>query len=135
MRVCVFVESKFDVEYGCVMKLTLTHRHHQPSPSFTSLVKQRIESLRESLQIDEAHVLMERRLGASPAFRVTAHLVTPGPDVLADAVDHTLRAALEKVIDQLEARIDHHHQKRARRKTTPLKKTSPALIASVGARN
>ena len=46
MRVCVFVESKFDVEYGCVMKLTLTHRHHQPSPSFTSLVKQRIESLR-----------------------------------------------------------------------------------------
>jgi ribosome-associated translation inhibitor RaiA len=116
------------------MKLTLTHRHHQPSPSFTVLIKQRLESLREALQIDEARVLMERRLEASPAFRVTAHLVTPGPDVFADAVDHTLRAALDKMIGQLEDRIDHRQQKRARRGPNPLKKTSPAQLTSVGAR-
>ena len=59
MRVCVFVESKFDVEYGCVMKLTLTHRHHQPSPSFTSLVKQRIES-RSDLSTMDALYMLER---------------------------------------------------------------------------
>ena len=68
------------------MKLILTHRHHQPSPAFTALVKERLESLREALQIDEARVFIERRLEASPAFLVTAHLVTPGPDVFADAV-------------------------------------------------
>lgn len=116
------------------MKLILNHRHHQPSPSFTALVKQRLESLREALQIDEARVLMEHRPEASPAFRITAHLVTPGPDVFAEAVDHTLRAALDKMIGQLEARIDHRHQKRARRGPNPLKKTSPAQLASVGAR-
>jgi ribosome-associated translation inhibitor RaiA len=116
------------------MKLILTHHHHQPSPSFTALIKQRLESLREALQIDEARVLVERRLEASPAFRVTAHLVTPGPDVLADAIDHTLRAALDKMIGQLEARIDHRQQKRARRGPNPLKKTSPAPLAPVGPR-
>ncbi len=116
------------------MKLIFTHRHHQPSPSFTALVTQRLESLREALQIDEARVLIERRLEASPAFRITAHLVTPGPDVLAEAVDYTLRAALDKMIGQLEARIDHRHQKRARRGPNPLKKTAPTRHASVGAR-
>jgi ribosome-associated translation inhibitor RaiA len=116
------------------MKLSLTHRHHQPSPSFTALVKQRLEALREALQIDEARVLLERRLEGSPAFRVTAHLVTPGPDLFADGVDHTLRAALDKMIGQLEARIDHRQQKRTRRGPNPLKKTAPAQLASIGSR-
>ena len=116
------------------MKLILTHRHHQPSPSFTALVKERIESLREALQIDEARVLIERRLEESPTFRVTAHLVTPGPDVMAEAVDHTLRAALGKMFGKLETRIDQRHQKRARRGPNPIKKTSPTRLASGGAR-
>ena len=78
-------------------------------------MKERLESLREALQIDEARVSIERRLEASPAFLVTARLVTPGPDVCAEAVDHTLRAALGKVLGKLEARIGHRHEKRARR--------------------
>jgi hypothetical protein len=85
------------------MKLILQHRHHQPSPAFTALLKQQLD-LRQ-LRIDEARVLVERRLEASPAFRVAAHLVTPGPDVLAEDVDHTPGAALRKTIAQLEARI------------------------------
>lgn len=116
------------------MKLILRKINHHPSPAFTALIKQRLEALREALQIDEARVLLERRLEASPAFRVTAQLVTPGPDIFAEAIDHTLRAALDKMIGQLEARIDHRQQKRARRGPGPLKKTSPAPIASVGPR-
>lgn len=94
------------------MKLLLTHHHHQPSPSFIALIKQRLGSLREALQIEEARVLIERRLEESPAFRVSAHLVTPGPEIVAEAVDHTLRAALGKMFGKLEAPIDHR-QKRA----------------------
>ena len=110
------------------MKLILQHRHHQPSPSFTELVQKQIESLSEALQIDEARILIERRLESSPPFRVSAHLVTPGPDVLAEAVDHTLRAALQKLIADLESRIDHRHQKRARRKQNNFKSAAPAKI-------
>jgi ribosome-associated translation inhibitor RaiA len=117
------------------MKFILNHHNHQPSQSLAALAEKRIESLREALQIDEAHILLERRLEASPAFRVTAHLVTPGPDVFAEAVDHTLRAALDKMMGQLEDRIDHRHQKRMRRGPNPLKKTLPAKSVSGGTRN
>lgn len=97
------------------MKFILQHRHHQPSQFFTTLVRQHIESLRDALRIDEARVLVERRLEASPPFRVAAHLVTPGPDVRAEAEDHTLRAALQKAVAQLEARIDRRRARRTRR--------------------
>ena len=114
------------------MKLILQHRHHQPSPAFTALLKQQLELLRKGLRIDEARVLVERRLEASPVFRVAAHLVTPGPDVYAEGVDHTLRAALQKTIAQLEARIDHRHLKRARRGQNHFKTASPAQLATAG---
>jgi ribosome-associated translation inhibitor RaiA len=116
------------------MKIILTHRHHQPSPSFTALVRQRLESLRETFQIDEARVCIERRLEASPAFRVSAHLVTPGPDVAAEAVDHTLRAAAGKLFGKIEARIEHRHEKRARRGPNPRKKAAPEQARSTAAR-
>jgi ribosome-associated translation inhibitor RaiA len=115
------------------MKVILSHRHHQPSPSFTALVKQRLESLREALQIAEARVFIERRLEESPAFRVSAHLVTPGPDVFAEAIDHTLRAALGTMFGKLEARIEHGLPRRARRVTAPVKKAPRSRPASAGA--
>ena len=117
------------------MKLILKHSNHQPSPSFTELLKKHLEPLREGLQIDEAHVFLERRLEASPPFRITAHLVTPGPDVFAEAVDHTLRAALNKMTAQLEARIDHRHQKRARNVQDRFKSTSSGHVAKSGTRH
>ncbi|HEX8311327.1 MAG TPA: HPF/RaiA family ribosome-associated protein [Chthoniobacteraceae bacterium] len=115
------------------MKLILTHRLHESSPSFTALVQEQIESLGETLQIDEARIVIECRPDASPAFRMTAHLVTPGPDVFAEAVDHTLRAALQKLIAQLESRIDHRLQKRAQNTKDHFKTASPAhLTPSTG---
>ncbi len=126
MRDCVFVESGLCADAPSGMKVILTHHLHQPSPSFIALIKQRLESLRETLQIEEARVLIERRIEESPAFRVTAHLVTPGQDVVAEAVDHTLRAALGKMFGKLEAPIDHRQQKRSRRVPNPVQNISPA---------
>ena len=117
------------------MKLILTHHHHQPSPSFIVLIKQRIESLGEALQIDEARVRVERRLKESPAFRVMAHLVTPGPDVFAEAVDHTLRAALGKLFGKLEAHLNHRQRKRAQRVPSPRKTFFRTRLAPAGARD
>ena len=112
------------------MKLIIQHRHHQPSDAFTALVTQQIESLHEALQIDEARVLIEHRLESSPPFRISAHLVTPGPDVLAEAVDHTLRAALQKLVVELESRIDHRHRKRARRKQDHFRTDVPVKVVA-----
>ena len=117
------------------MKLILKHIHHSPSPSFTALIEQQLKEVGKSLQIDEARIVIERRLESSPPFRISAHLVTPGPDVFAEAMDHTLRAALLKAFEQIEARIDHKRMKRAGRLQRHTKTASPGQFAIAGTRN
>ncbi len=116
------------------MKLILKHIHHSPSASFTALIEQHLHELGKSLQIDEARVVIERRHEMSPPFSISAHLVTPGPDVFADAQDHTLRAALLKTVEQIEKRLDHRRLKRAGRISRPAKTAAPARLALSGAR-
>ena len=95
------------------MKITIKHIHHTPSESISAMIEQQLDALGKTRQIDEARIVIERRVEASPPFRVSAHLVTPGPDVLAEAVEHTLRAALDKTVAQLAAVIDRRHLKRS----------------------
>lgn len=96
------------------MKILLKHIHHVPSSSLIELVRTELESVKGLLQIDEARVLLEHRHQESPPFRVSFHLVTPGPDVKAEAGDHTLRAALLKAFDHIRSRIVYRHHKRRR---------------------
>lgn len=97
------------------MKLTLEHHHLRSTDTLDSLIEERILALQPRLQIDEANVRLEHRQESSPAFRVHVHLVTPGPDVFAEGRDHTIRAAMEKVMAALEARIGDRLEKRHRR--------------------
>ena len=97
------------------MKLTLEHHHLRSTDELDSLIEERILALQPRLQIDEANVRLEHRRESSPAFCVHVHLVTPGPDVFAEGSDHTLRAAIEKVMAALEARIGDRIEKRHRR--------------------
>lgn len=103
-------------ENGRAMKILLKHVHHVPSSSLIQLVRAELESMKGLMQIDEARVLLEHRHQASPAFKVAFHLVTPGPDVQAEAEDHTLRAALLKAFDHIRNRIVYRQHKRRRAK-------------------
>jgi ribosome-associated translation inhibitor RaiA len=100
---------------GAVMKLTLNHRSHEPSSQLTALIEKEIQALEPALRIDEARVSIERQEG-SPPFRISAHLVTPGPDVCAEATDHTLRAALSKLIRRIRDKITHRSLRKGRRR-------------------
>lgn len=97
------------------MKLTLQHFDIRSTDVLDSLVEERILALQPHLQIDEASVQLERRRGISPAFRAKIHLVTPGPDLLAEGRDHTLRAAIEKVLTELELKVHERATQRVRR--------------------
>jgi hypothetical protein len=97
------------------MKLVIQHRHHAPSADFTALIESEMKALQPVLRIDEARVRIERQPDASPPFRISAHLVTPGPDVCADANDHTLRAALGKLVHRIRNKIAHRSGRRQRR--------------------
>ena len=74
-----------------------------------------ILALQPALKIDEAIVHLDQSSETSPRFRASVHLVTPGPDVLAEGRDHTLLAAINKVITALRDKIAHRALKRLRR--------------------
>lgn len=108
-------QIEFPDEISRTMKLILQHRLHQPSPSFTALLEQEFAALSGRLRIDEARVLVERLPDASPPFRISAHLVTPGPDVFAEATDHTLRAVLHKLMRSIGDKVTQRSQRGSRK--------------------
>ena len=71
--------------------------------------------------IASARVTLERRHEATPAFRVLTLLEVPGPDVHAEARDHTLQAALLKVVRDLERQIRSRRSRRVDRWKTNLR--------------
>jgi ribosome-associated translation inhibitor RaiA len=97
------------------MKLTLQHIALRSTHTFDSWIEDQILALRPRLQIDEATVRLVRQRAASPAYRVEVHLVTPGPDVLVEGDDHTLRAAVVKAMQRLGEQIAARARKRVQR--------------------
>jgi hypothetical protein len=84
------------------MRILLKHIHHRPSESLTRMIEQQMETLGRSFGADEVRIAVERRLEANPPFRVRAHFVTAGPEIIAEALDRTLRGALRKTVAQFE---------------------------------
>lgn len=103
------------MEDGSRMKTVIKHLNHQSSASFIAHLEQELQAFNKIRQIDEAFVTLEHRLEASPPFRVALRLVTPGPDFDAEAVDHTLRAALAKAVAELHDKIEDRRASRGRR--------------------
>ena len=108
------------------MKLTVQYHHLRSTDDLDSLIEEGILGLQPRLQIDEANVRVECRFEESPAFVVRVHLVTPGPDVVAESWDHTLRAAVNEVMAALEAQINQRPRRRIRRLRSNLQE--PALM-------
>jgi len=106
------------------MKLTVQHFHIRSTDIADRVIEERIIALQSRLQIDEANVRLEHRREISPAFHVHVHLVTPGPDVLAEGRDHTIRAAIEKVMADLEQKITFRWLKRTQRVKSNLQSPS-----------
>lgn len=111
------------------MKLTVQHSHLRSTDELDSLIENRIFALQPRLQIDEARVRLECRHDDSPAFSVHIQLVTPGPDLFAEGRDHTIRAAIDKVMCEVESRIEERHARRRQRISSNLQE--PARLRTV----
>ncbi len=77
------------------------------------LVEANIRKLQSLAAIATARVTLEWQHGVRPAFRVLTWLEVPGPDFHAEASDHTLPAALLKVVRNLEKQIRSRNHRRA----------------------
>lgn len=97
------------------MRLNVQHVNVRSLHTIDSWVERQIFALGATRQIDEANIRLARLSEASPAYEVRAHLVTPGPDVFAEARDHTLRAAFTKVMEQLQSQVTRRAARRIQR--------------------
>jgi ribosome-associated translation inhibitor RaiA len=107
------------------MKLNVQHHNLRSTHELDSLIEERILALQPRLQIDEAKIRLECRWEESPAYRVAIHLVTPGPDVLAEGRDHTIRAAIAKAVADIEAKLGDRDRKPLRRLRSNLQTPAP----------
>ncbi len=83
--------------------------------SWRALVEAQLRKLESLVSIASAQVTLERQKESTPAFRVVTWLEVPGPDVHAEARDHTLPAALLKVARNLERQIRSRKNRQAER--------------------
>jgi ribosome-associated translation inhibitor RaiA len=87
------------------MKILLQYCGLNARAFWRGLVEGQLRRLESLAAIASARVTLERQHEATPAFRVLTLLEVPGPDVHAEARDHTLQAALLKVVKDLERQI------------------------------
>jgi|JI10StandDraft_1071094.scaffolds.fasta_scaffold870951_2 ribosome-associated translation inhibitor RaiA len=99
------------------MKMTLKHTNIPSTNKLDSWVEEQVLPLGQERQIDEANIELIRHVQGSPAYEARVHLVTPGPDIFAQARDHTIRAACEKAWAQLRKAIASRAAKAAEQTT------------------
>lgn len=102
------------------MKILLRYCGLNARASWRGLVESQLRKLERLAAIASAQITLEWRHEIKPAFRVLALLEVPGPDVHAEAHDHTLPAALLKVVRDLERQFRIRSSRRADRRRTNL---------------
>lgn len=94
------------------MKTSLRYLGLNAQAAWNRLVQEHLNLLQKLTDIESAQVVLERQREGTPAFRAHMVLVVPGPDFHADAVDHTLTAALHKAVENLKRQIQTRQTKR-----------------------
>ena len=80
--------------------------------------EQSLGALQQRICITAAAVVLEHRRDDAPPFRAYVSLAVPGPDIHAEAIDHTLAAAWRKVSRDLEKQIEQRKAKETGRLKT-----------------
>jgi ribosome-associated translation inhibitor RaiA len=87
------------------MQLTINNLNLPVGSSLDSLVENHLTALSQQVHIDEAKVVIERRIEASPPYRVHLHIAVPGPDLHTERVAFTPIQALTLALKEIESKI------------------------------
>ena len=88
------------------MKIQFHIRGLNVNPGFRRRLEQTLEGLGQLISVSGAAVVLDHRRDGLPAFRAYVSLAVPGPDIHAEAHDHTLEAAWLKVATALRRQIE-----------------------------
>lgn len=112
------------------MKLIVQHANLRRTAVLDRWIEECLLGLLPLIRIEEARIRLEHVPAASPAYRATAHLLVPGPDLRVEASDHTPQNAFAKVLTQLKAGAIHRAARRLRRHLLPPRLTDRSRPAS-----
>src|SRR6266404_3570247 len=103
---------------GNPMNIILRYRGLKPRVVWQGLVEAQLRKLQDLAAIASARITLEWQHQIKPAFLVLASLEVPGPDFHAEASDHTVQAALLKVVNNLERQIRLRKKRRLDKRKT-----------------
>lgn len=92
-----------------------------------------LERLQNLTPVSGAAVVVEYERHNAPPFRACALLAVPGPDIHAEARDHTLDAAWLKVTTALRKQIEQRKFRQATRMKSKGRLRAPAIPRARGA--
>ena len=120
-----------DINSKTPMNITLRCHGLNSRAVWQGLVEAQLKRLQDLVAIASARVTLEWQHEVKPAFRVLALLEVPGPDFHAEASDHTLRAALLKVVNNLERQIRARKSRQADKRKANVRLGLPPGRASL----
>jgi putative sigma-54 modulation protein len=97
------------------MKMQLQIRGVKASAELQRWLEEPLERLRGLIPVSAAAVVVEREREAAPAFHAFVHLAVPGPDIHAEAREHTLEAVWLKVVAALRRQVEGRTSRRQAR--------------------
>jgi hypothetical protein len=97
------------------MRITIRHHLLHSRHDLDALVEEQLLALARTTRIEDASVLLEQRAEKSPAFRAEVCVTIPGPDLRAEAVDHTVANAVRRALALLKAKLAERAFRRERR--------------------
>lgn len=97
------------------MQIHYQFRGLNPRTAGKRPLDQNLEELARRIPISSASIVLTHQQQMAPAFSVAVDLAVPGPDIHAAARDHTLPAALLKVVRRLEQQIEARRSRQERR--------------------
>ncbi len=107
------------------MRIQLQIRGLKASAELRRWLEQPLQRLRELIPVSTAAVVLERERETAPAFHALVHLAVPGPDIHAEAREHTLEAVWLKVLAALRRQVEERESRRRARvqskRKTPLR--------------
>jgi hypothetical protein len=87
------------------MKIQFYIHGFKDNPDVRHWLQQPLERLASQVTVHAAVVVVQHDLTSAPPFRASALLAVPGPDIHADAQDHTFEAVWLKVTASLRKQI------------------------------
>jgi hypothetical protein len=97
------------------MHITIKHKGVASEDRWDRMIEDGLFSLADRVRVEEARVVIERRWDGQVPFRASTHIVTPGPDITADGVDHTIQAAVLKMLRSLNEGVRQRMARRSER--------------------